>query len=184
MGHWGIGVGALFALVAVLLNLAGAEGALADACGTLDLAGAAEICVFHGRNFDVDVDAIAAGCGRADYEDERRPDASGAQSRGRCGFEAGAVLAVTLQEADQGDTTMVRETMVQAGENLTGLIGTEASGQKPKVHLRGIEEVVTDKGYHRGRDVVPREVFFLARRIQKVSESSLSQIQVPSLQRT
>jgi hypothetical protein len=113
-----------------LLNLAGAEDALADACGTFDLGGAAEICVFHGRNFDVDVGA-----------------------------------------------------MVQAGENVAGLIGTEASGQKPKVHLRGIE-VVTDKGYHSGRDVVPHEVFFLARRIQKASKSSLSQIQAPSLQRT
>jgi transposase len=39
---------------------------------------------------------------------------------------------------------------VQAGENVAELIGTEAPDQKPKVHLKGIEEIVTDKGYHSG----------------------------------
>src|SRR6266436_3728992 len=32
-------------------------------------------------------------------------------------METGAVLAVTLQEADQGDTATVQETLIQAGEN-------------------------------------------------------------------
>jgi len=63
-------------------------------------------------------------------------------------MKTGAVLAVTLQEADQGDTTTVRETLVQAGENVAELIGTETPGHEPKVHLKGIEEVVADKGYH------------------------------------
>jgi transposase len=65
-------------------------------------------------------------------------------------MQTGALLAVTLQEADQGDTTTVVETLVQAGENVAELIGTEAPDQKPKVHLKGIEEIVTDKGYHSG----------------------------------
>ena len=69
-------------------------------------------------------------------------------------MQTGAVLAVTLQEADQGDTTTVVETLVQAGENVAELIGTEAPDQKPKVHLKGIEEVVTDKGYHSGAVLV------------------------------
>src|SRR6202795_690233 len=69
-------------------------------------------------------------------------------------LRTGAVLAVTLREADQGDTTTVVETLVQAGENVAELIGTEAPGQKPQVHLKGIEEVVTDKGYHSGAVLV------------------------------
>ena len=69
-------------------------------------------------------------------------------------LKTGAVLAVTLQGADLGDTTTVRETLVQAGENVAELIGTEAPGQKPQVHLRGIEEVVADKGYHSGSMLV------------------------------
>jgi transposase len=65
----------------------------------------------------------------------------------------GAVFAVTLQ-ADQGDTTTVIETLAQAGENGAELIGTEEPNQKPKMHLQGIEEVVTDKGYHSGAMLV------------------------------
>ena len=65
-------------------------------------------------------------------------------------LQSGAVLAVTLQEADAGDTTTVRETLGQAGENVADLIGSEEPSSKPKVHLKGIEEVVADKGYHSG----------------------------------
>jgi transposase len=66
-------------------------------------------------------------------------------------LKTGAVLAVTLQEADQGDTTTVVETLAQAAENAAELMGTEATDQKPQMHLQGVEEVVTDKGYHSGR---------------------------------
>src|ERR1700740_1573035 len=69
-------------------------------------------------------------------------------------LKTGAVLAVTLQEANQGDTTTVIETLGQAGENGAELIGTETTNQKPKMHRQGIEEVVTDKGYHSGEGVV------------------------------
>src|SRR6202140_4072075 len=69
-------------------------------------------------------------------------------------LKSGAVLAVTLQEADQGDTTTVIETLAQAGENVAELIGTEGPEQKPQMHLKGIEEVVTDKGYQSGAVLV------------------------------
>jgi len=65
-------------------------------------------------------------------------------------LKTGAVLAVTLQEADQGDTTTVLETLAEAGENVAELIGTEEPHQEPQMHLQGITEVVTDKGYHSG----------------------------------
>jgi transposase len=72
-------------------------------------------------------------------------------------LKTGAVMAVTLQEADQGDTTTVIETLAQAGENGAELMQTEEANQKPKMHLQGIEEVVTDKGYHSGETLVMLE---------------------------
>ena len=65
-------------------------------------------------------------------------------------LKTGAVLAVTLQEADPGDSTTVIETLAQAGEQVAELIGTEEPSGKPQVHLKGIEELVGDKGYHSG----------------------------------
>src|SRR3989454_458685 len=68
-------------------------------------------------------------------------------------LQTGAVLAVTLQEADQGDTTTIVETLAQAGENVAEVIAQEAEkapDQKPQVHVNGIEEMVADKGYPSG----------------------------------
>src|SRR3989449_3823847 len=68
-------------------------------------------------------------------------------------MEAGAIVAVTLQEAHQGDTTTVKETLAEAGETVAQLIEREAEtapAEEPQVNLGGIEEVVADKGYHSG----------------------------------
>src|SRR6266481_3351582 len=69
-------------------------------------------------------------------------------------LETGAVLAVTLQFADQGDTTTIIETLAQVGENVADLIAREAAEPEPGVSLDGIEEVVGDKGYHSGAALV------------------------------
>jgi len=53
-------------------------------------------------------------------------------------LSSGALLAVTLQAADKGDTTTIRETLGEAQE-----VARE-------IHERGIEEAVADKGYHSG----------------------------------
>lgn len=50
----------------------------------------------------------------------------------------GAIVAVTLQAADQGDTTTVRQTL------------EAAQGNAQLVNERGVEELVADKGYHSG----------------------------------
>ncbi len=71
-------------------------------------------------------------------------------------METGAVIAVTLQAADQGDTTTIRETLAEAGQTVAALIEREvetAPEAKPQVNPRGIEEVVADKGYHSGSTV-------------------------------
>jgi transposase len=69
-------------------------------------------------------------------------------------LETGAVLAVTLQPADQGDTTTIVETLAEAGENVADLIAREAAEAVPGVNREGIEEVVGDKGYHSGAALV------------------------------
>lgn len=68
-------------------------------------------------------------------------------------MDSGAVVAVTLQEADLGDTTTVKKTLAEAGTTVAELIEREAEkgpAEKPQVSLGGIEEVVADKGYHSG----------------------------------
>jgi transposase len=75
-------------------------------------------------------------------------------------MDSGAVIAVTLQAADQGDTTTIHETLAEAGQTIAQLIEREAekgSEEKPHVHVNGIEEIVADKGYHSGQTVLSVE---------------------------
>ena len=68
-------------------------------------------------------------------------------------LSSGALLAVTLQGADQGDTTTLPHTLAEAGEAVSELTeheATTAPTAEPNVHVAGIEEVVADKGYHSG----------------------------------
>jgi len=61
-------------------------------------------------------------------------------------METGAVLAVTLQGADLGDTTTVVETIVAATENLREVSDDERT--QDKLHENWMSEAVADKGYH------------------------------------
>jgi transposase len=63
-------------------------------------------------------------------------------------LETGAVVAVTVQGADQGDTTTVKETFLEAVEQMEAA-GKQAAADE-KMNARGLEEVVADKGYHSG----------------------------------
>jgi transposase len=68
-------------------------------------------------------------------------------------LDTGAVVAVTLQEADKGDTTTLDLTLSEAGVAVAELAVREAKqrpDEKPKVNVEGIEELVADKGYHAG----------------------------------
>jgi transposase len=60
-------------------------------------------------------------------------------------LQTGAVVAVTLQGADQGDTTTIEETLVEAAEQL------EAAAAEAENAVEELREVVTDKGYHANR---------------------------------
>ena len=61
-------------------------------------------------------------------------------------LEHGAVLAVTIQGADQGDTTTWRETVEETYQNLNAV--AEDPKASEKLHENAVEELVEDKGYH------------------------------------
>ena len=62
-------------------------------------------------------------------------------------LETGAVVGVTVQDADDGDTTTSIETLIDAAEQVETVC---ADGD-------GIEEVVGDKGYHSNQSLVDLE---------------------------
>jgi len=64
-------------------------------------------------------------------------------------METGAIVAVTLQAADEGDTTTVVETVAEAGERIAETAAeTNSEEAGERVHPEGPREIVTDKGYH------------------------------------
>jgi transposase len=63
-------------------------------------------------------------------------------------LETGAVVAVTVQGADQGDTTTMKETFIEAAEQMEA-VGEQTAAEEP-MNEQGLQEVVTDKGYHSG----------------------------------
>src|ERR1700730_12296171 len=68
-------------------------------------------------------------------------------------LDTGPGVAVKREGADKGDTTTLDETLGDAGMAVAELIGREAElrpKDEPKVNVTGIEELVTDKGYHSG----------------------------------
>ncbi len=63
-------------------------------------------------------------------------------------LETGAIIAVTLQEADQGDTTTIQVTLPEAIEQL------EAVAAVTDDKVKTAEELVTDKWYHSKQTVL------------------------------
>ena len=62
-------------------------------------------------------------------------------------LETGALVAVTLQGADQGDTTTIVETTIAAAEQIE-----DAQVDVPEP--QPLEEIITDKGYHSNQTMV------------------------------
>ena len=67
-------------------------------------------------------------------------------------LETGAVVALTVQPADRGDTASMTTTLAEAGCTVTELAGqaaqADAVGPVATVSEVGVERVVADKGYH------------------------------------
>ena len=62
-------------------------------------------------------------------------------------LETGAIVAVTLQGADQGDTTTIVETAIAAAEQVED---AQAEVEDPQP----LEEIIADKGYHSNQTMV------------------------------
>lgn len=67
-------------------------------------------------------------------------------------MESGAILAVSIQPANQGDTTTWRETTEEACTHVNALIADPAT--REHVNPEAIQEVVADKGYHSNQVMV------------------------------
>ncbi len=64
-------------------------------------------------------------------------------------METGAIVAVTLHGADEGDTATIQETVAEAGARITSIVADSDTDEVGKqVSAEGPREVVTDKGYH------------------------------------
>jgi transposase len=61
-------------------------------------------------------------------------------------LETGAIVAVTLQPANHGDTTTLHETLSATAENLSEVSADTEASKGLRSQL--LDEVVTDKGYH------------------------------------
>ena len=63
--------------------------------------------------------------------------------------ETGAIVAVTLHGADEGDTATIQETVAEAGERIATVVADADNSEViQQVSADGPREVVTDKGYH------------------------------------
>src|SRR5216683_5133867 len=65
-------------------------------------------------------------------------------------LETGAMVAVTLQDADQGDTTTIIETVIAAAEQIEE---AQAAVQTPQL----LAEIIADKGYHSNQIMIELE---------------------------
>jgi transposase len=64
-------------------------------------------------------------------------------------METGAIVAVTLHGAGEGDTQTIQETVAEAGERITSVVADSDHDEVIRqVSGEGPREVVTDKGYH------------------------------------
>jgi transposase len=61
-------------------------------------------------------------------------------------MESGAILAVTLQPADRGDTSSIEETLTVAANAVVELAADDQSA--PHISEQAMSEAVADKGYH------------------------------------
>src|SRR5215475_1610770 len=69
-------------------------------------------------------------------------------------MDTGAIVAVTVQGADQGDTSTIGKTLGETEEQIDSVSENAEEGD---VHPEGLSEVVADKGYHSDRILLDLE---------------------------
>jgi transposase len=68
--------------------------------------------------------------------------------------ETGAIVAVTVQGADEGDTSTIEQTLEEAEKQLDAVAAKVEGGC---IHPDGLAEIVADKGYHSDRTLIDLE---------------------------
>jgi transposase len=68
--------------------------------------------------------------------------------------DTGAIVAVTVQGADEGDTSTIEQTLEEAEEQLDAVAEKVEEG---RLHPEGLSEIVADKGYHSDRTLIEFE---------------------------
>jgi len=63
-------------------------------------------------------------------------------------METGAIVAVTTHGGAVADTATVEQTVLEAGMAVAGVSAEKTPEGEYKVHVDGVQEVVSDKGYH------------------------------------
>jgi transposase len=63
-------------------------------------------------------------------------------------LDTGAIVAITTHGGATGDTTSIESTLPEAGLAIANQIDTPTENGQYKVDEEGLQEVVTDKGYH------------------------------------
>jgi transposase len=86
---------------------------------------------------EAEITRLKDGCTALAYKAENAVD-----------METGAIVAVTTHGGAAADTATVEMTVLEAGVAVAGLIADQTPEGEYKVHFSGVEEVVTDKGYH------------------------------------
>ena len=61
-------------------------------------------------------------------------------------LDTGTVLAVTVQAANEGDTTTIKQTLIETAEQIEALVDNRKAAEQ--LNENCLTEVVTDKGYH------------------------------------
>src|SRR5499433_895329 len=72
-------------------------------------------------------------------------------------MDTGAVLAVTLQAANAGDTTTIQQTLIAVAEQIEKL--TDNPDAAAQISEKWLTELVTDKGYHSNETMVDLKEF-------------------------
>jgi transposase len=88
---------------------------------------------------EAEITRMKDGCTHLAYKAEQAVD-----------LQTGAIVAVTTHGGATGDTESIRETLPVAGEAVAAEIATPSARGQYAVNQNGVEEVVTDKGYHSG----------------------------------
>ena len=111
--------------------------------------------------------------GHENHEDEGSSHALGPEELEHAvDLETGAVVAVTVQDADAGDTSTSVETLIEAAEQVETVV---SDGD-------GVQEVVGDKGYHSNQVMVDLEAIGIRRYISEPDRGRRSWEEQPEAQ--